>query len=71
MCVVSHISSWFHGNLSAEQAERKLYGKEKGTFLIRFSANKFCYSFAVMVDPEKANRGEMGGMQTTLFCCCK
>jgi hypothetical protein len=24
-----------------------------------------------MVDPEKANRGEMGGMQTTLFCCCK
>jgi len=32
--------SWFHGDISSQDAEKKLTAQKKGTFLIRFSARE-------------------------------
>lgn len=40
---------WFHGEISAPEAEKKLAGKEKGTFLVRFSArDPGCYAISTV-----------------------
>jgi hypothetical protein len=41
--------SWFHGEISSEEAEKRLGTQKKGTFLVRFSArDPGCYAISVM-----------------------
>jgi len=40
---------WFHGEISASEAEKKLIEEKKGTFLVRFSArDPGCYAISVI-----------------------